>query len=155
MNENVENGVPCADSEINTMLTMEELIAENKELQAQADLHIQQYVKLKDQLNCERETWNKRRRELTREVEAIRSRLDIADRSCEKMRIDKSHERAARIASVPKLVVASLVATGCLAIPYTLQTAGVLDPRISYGIQSALMMVISWCYAMIWDRTRK
>ena len=67
----------------------------------------------------------------------------------------RATEKSKRQASVLKFVIASAVAFALLLVPCLLQRWDILDPQISYAIECALMMVIAWCYALIWDRTKK
>ena len=57
--------------------------------------------------------------------------------------------------SLPKFVVISAVALGMFLVPYALLDLGVIGERLAFGIEAPLMMVIAWCYATIWERTRR
>ncbi len=70
----------------------------------------------------------------------------------------KEMERAAeekRRRSLVKFVIVALSALVLLAVPCTLQKLCIIGPQLSYGIECGLFMVVSWCYALIWERTRK
>ena len=86
--------------------------------------------------------------DLTYEVESLKARLG-ASKELRAVEKDKRHR------SIPKFVFTSLGALALLAIPYALHMAGQIDYRLAFGIEAPLMMVIAWCYALIWDRSRK
>lgn len=64
-------------------------------------------------------------------------------------------EKRKRQASVLKFVIISAIAVVLLLVPCALQRWNIIGPQLSYAIECGLMMVIAWCYALIWDRSRK
>lgn len=131
------------------------LMDENIDLARQNELLVKQHTGLEDRFNLEKARWKQYKADMLTENEALRQRNIALEQAEEKRRIGIAQERSRRIATVPKLVIIAAGALAALAIPYTLQVAGVIGPQLSYGIQCGLMMAISWCYALIWDRTRK
>lgn len=63
--------------------------------------------------------------------------------------------RQKRQHSCVRLVVIALLSLVLLVVPCTLQKLCIIGPQLAYALQCSLLMVISWCYALIWDRTRK
>lgn len=86
--------------------------------------------------------------ELTCDNDLLRAKLNT------EREIRALHQRK-RQASVSKLVIASAVAVVLLLVPCALQRWGIIGPQLGYAIECSLMMVIAWCYALIWDRSKK
>lgn len=135
--------------------TMEDLLAECQDLQKQLVLSHEQYISMKDRYDSEKYQWRKYRREAMTENDNLRDQILHLHQALEKCKIAEAQEHKKKVATVPKLVFIAFGALVGAAIPYALQAAGVIGPQLSYGIQCGLMMAISWCYALIWDRTRK
>lgn len=136
-------------------LTKEELLAECKDMQKQIDLHRQQYIKLEDRYNSEREQWRKYRRDLMAENDTLRDQVLLLDNKLKMLDVVKAKERSRLVATVPKLVIIAGVALVLCVVPNLLQRFGVIGPQTSYALQCGLMMTISWCYSLIFDRTKK
>ena len=64
-------------------------------------------------------------------------------------------EKSKRHGSVPKFVIVAAVALVILMTSFALQKLSAIGPSVGYGIQCGAAMVIAWCYAIIWDRSRK
>jgi len=82
------------------------------------------------------------------------------DNECLRAKLDAEKELRAlyqlkRQASVSKLVIVSAVAVVLLTVPCALQKLSIIGPQLSYAIECGLFMVTSWCYALIWDRSKK
>lgn len=136
-------------------MTKEDLYADNVDLQKQVDLHRQQYIKLEDRYNSEREQWRKYRREMMSENDTLRDQVLLLDNKLKMLDAVKAKERSRLVATVPKLVIIAGVALVLCVVPNLLQRFGVIGPQTSYALQCGLMMTISWCYSLIFDRTKK
>ena len=141
--------------EKDSRLAYEELMAENAELAHQNELLMKQYIGLEDRFNQEKTKWWQYKADVLGENEEIRTHALRQERQIEKLKAAGEQERSRRIATVPKLVVTSAVALALVMVPCMLQKLSIIGPQLSYGIECGLMMVVSWCYALIWDRTRK
>lgn len=135
--------------------TIEELLADNEDMKKQLKLSHEQYISMKDRYDSDKEQWRKYRRDAMTENDNLRDQILHLHQALEKCNIAAAMEHKKKVATVPKLVFVAFGALVGVAIPYALQAAGVIGPQLSYGIQCGLMMAISWCYALIWDRTRK
>ena len=129
----------------------DDLMVELEDLQKQNDLLVRQYTDSVDSYNEE----VKAKRELLHtkfilEGEVFRLSAELAA-SKELRKV----ERRKRLAAVPKFVIAGAVALVALVVPYTLQQMSVIGPQFGFAIEAVLLMVIAWCYALIWDRSRK
>lgn len=144
-NEAMENGG----------MTREELIADNTDLQKQLELLREQHIKLKDRYSDEKEQWRKYRRDLMAENDTLRDNVLLLDNKLKMLDSVKANERSRLVATVPKLVIISAAALALCGVPWLLQKLSVIGPQLSYTLQLGLMMVISWCYALIFDRTKK
>lgn len=75
-----------------------------------------------------------------------------------KNNLAKAAQKAAeekRQKSLIKFVVIAASSITLLAVPCTLQRLCIIGPQLSYALQCGLFMVTSWCYGIIWDRSRK
>lgn len=144
-NEAMENGG----------MTREELIADNTDLQKQLELLREQHIKLKDRYSDEKEQWRKYRRDLMAENDKLRDNVLLLDNKLKMLDSVKANERSRLVATVPKLVIISAAALALCGVPWLLQKLSVIGPQLSYTLQLGLMMVISWFYALIFDRTKK
>ena len=136
-------------------MTKEELYAENIDLQKQIELHRQQLIKLEDRYNSEKDQWRQYRRDMLAENDTLRDQVLLLNHAVEKEKITGAKERSHRVATVPRLVVIAAVALALCAIPFALQKLCIIGPQLAFSIDAGLLMAISWCYALIWDRTRK
>ena len=146
-----ENATIVDDTET---IIEEEIDTEKQEMQNQIDILIQKALKADDQYREERRAHERDRKifdaarlELHQTIEALHT--DLA----------KAHERERkatqrRHGSIPRLVLISLVSLVTLAIPYFLQNLSVIGPQLSFTIQCGLFMAISWCMALIWERSK-
>lgn len=141
--------------EKDSKLSYEELMADNEELAHQNDLLMKQYIGLEDRFNQEKAKWRQYKADVLGENEEIRTHALRQERQIEKLRAAGEQERNHRVATVPMLVVISAAAMALVMVSCMLQKLCVIGPQLSYGIECGLMMVVSWCYALIWDRTRK
>ena len=137
---------------------IEALQAKNAELELEVgDLHeqmkrfISENVKLDDRYNEERERRREAQRlsaDLEEELQYLSTQLQVAN---ELIAVEKSK----RHGSVPKFVIVAAIALVALMASFTLQKLCIIGPSVSFGIQCSMAMVIAWCYAIIWDRSRK
>ena len=131
------------------------LAQENEHLRREADRLMKDCIRFEDRFGEEHQ---KRMRERGRADKTI-SEL-TCDNECLRAKLDAEKELRAlhqckRQASVSKLVIASAVAVVLLTVPCALQKLSIIGPQLSYAIECSLMMVIAWCYALIWDRSKK
>ena len=136
-------------------MTREELIADNADLQKQVELQRQQYIKLEDCFSKKRDEWKKYRMEMMNENDTLRDQVLLLDNKLKMLDVLKAKERSRLVATVPKLVIIAAACLGLCCIPWTLQKLSIIGPQFGYALQTVFMMAISWCYALIWDRTRK
>lgn len=132
-----------------------ELMHENEALRRESERLMKDCIRFEDRYGEEHQ---KRMRERGRADKTI-SEL-TCDNECLRAKLDSDRELRAlyqmkRQGSIPKFVIASAVALVLLAVPCTLQKLSIIGPQLCYAIECSLMMVIAWCYALIWDRSKK
>lgn len=135
--------------------TVEDLQAECKSIHEQNELLQKQYINLQDRYSSEKDSWKKYRRDMLAENEALREHCMNLEHRADKLQHAAEQERSRRVATAPKLVIISAAALALCGVPWLLQKLSVIGPQLAYTLQLGLMMAISWCYALIWDRTRK
>lgn len=121
------------------------------DLQKQNELLVAESADVENRYNEERKQRVEARNaaiELEKRANCFASKLRLADDQ-------RAYEQGKRLASIPKLVIAGAVALVLLIVPYTLQQMTVIGPQLAFTIEAVLLMVIAWCYALIWDRSRK
>ena len=155
MNEEKKSETVCEAVKNEPSQTVEELMEENDHLLEECRDLLRRCSKLDDRFNEEhrkrieeRKTMQEACDSLSQDVEHWRTKARTAAelRNVEKLR---------KANSAPRLVIISFISLIFCCIPYLLQKACVIGPQLAYGIQTGLMMAIAWCYALIWDRTRK
>ena len=130
--------------------TKEDIIAEIEDVQKQMELLVKENVRLDDQCAKEREK-RVRAEKLLTGLEEQHSYLKAQLAAAKELR---AVEKRKRHDTIPKFVIVAAVALVSLVIPYSLQHMAVIGPQTAYTIECVLMMVIAWCYAIIWDRSR-
>ena len=130
--------------------TKEDLLAEIEDFQKQMELLVKENVQLDDLYNAERKK-RVRAEKLLTGLEEQHTYLKAQLQAAKEL---KAVEKRKRHGTIPKFVVTSAVALIALMIPYSLQKLGCIDPQTGFGIECVLMMVIAFCYGIIWDRSR-
>lgn len=128
---------------------------DNEDLRKQTELFVSQLAEADDRLAAQREKFNDYRADASQAADAMMRRIKELEAAAEKRKVAKHQERAARVASASKLVVIAASLLIPTAAANLLQRFGIVDPQIGFALQASCMMGISWCYALIWDRTRK
>lgn len=141
---------------------IERLNAENAKLELEnGDLRAAMKHSDSIALDYERRLSVEHKKRMHERNESVKTIEDLTcDNECLRAQVDavkelRALEQSNRHRSIPKFVLASLIAMGLIAVPYTLAMTGDIDLRLAFGIEAPLMMAISWCYALIWDRSRK
>jgi FtsZ-binding cell division protein ZapB len=137
---------------------IEELKAKNKalhddclDLQKQNDLLVKKSIDSEDRYNEERKL----------RVDARNAEIAMEERATHlatKIQAEKEKrvlEQAKRHASITKFVIVAAVALVVLLASFMLQKITAIGPSVGYTIQCGMSMIIAWCYALIWDRSRK
>ena len=143
----VENAkkIDPKDLEINDLKwEIEDLIRQNS-------LMIHQYVDMENRYNDERQARrdaSHAKRMLEEEVKKLTTQVQAAKEL-------RAVEKRKRHGSIPKFVIVAAVALVVLMASFMLQKLCAIGPSVGYGIQCGMAMVIAWCYAIIWDRSRK
>ena len=143
----VENAkkIDPKDLEINDLKwEIEDLIRQNS-------LMIHQYVDMENRYNDERQARrdaSHAKRMLEEEVKKLTTQVQAAKEL-------RAVEQSKRHASIPKFVIVAALALVVLMASFTLQKLSIIGPSVGFGIQCGMAMVIAWCYAIIWDRSRK
>lgn len=96
----------------------------------------------------ERDEASKAKAELECKIKFFTDSIDVTKKQI-------AYEKKQRHASIPKFVIVAAASMVVMMAAFMLQKADVLDPSVGFGIQTATAMVIAWCYATIWDRSRK
>lgn len=124
---------------------------ENGDLQKQIELLVAENVRVEDLYAEERKV----RRDashakflLEGEVKKLATQLQAAKEL-------RAVERSNRHGSIPKFVIVAAIALVVMMASFMLQKLCAIGPSVGYGIQCGMSMVIAWCYAIIWDRSRK
>ena len=138
--------------------TIDELKAKNEALYEDCcDLQKQNEILVAESLEVE----NRYSDERKLRVEAVNARNALEDRikflytgiAVTKKQI--AFEKKKRHASIPKFVIVSAIALVVLLASFMLQKLSAIGPSVGYTIQCGMSMIIAWCYAIIWDRSRK
>ena len=135
-----------------------DLMEENLRLSTEVDdickqnqLLVEQITKMEDRYNEEhkmRVEAKKAAIELEEKVVRLTAQLE-ASKELRKVEQGKRH------GSIPKFVIVAAVALVVLMASFALQKVCAIGPSVGFGIQCGASMVISWCYAIIFDRSRK
>lgn len=121
------------------------------DLEKQTEMFQKEFIRMEDRYNEER----KQRVEAQRvkvglEEEVLHRSIQL--QVAEEMR---AAEKRKRHGSIPKFVIVAAIALVVLMASFMLQKLCAIGPSVGYGIQCGMAMVIAWCYAIIWDRSRK
>lgn len=136
-------------------LTMEELLADNEDLQKQNHLLVQQITRLEKRYADEKEKWRQYKADVLEENDVLRRNVQKQERMLNHLFTSRNKETAHKIVSIPKFVFAALAAMAVMAVALALQKACVIGPSVGYGVQCSMAMIIAWCYAIIVERSRK
>ena len=126
------------------------LVLENGDLQKQVKLLVEQNIKADDKYNEERA----KRRDVQSVIADQTARIDYLTVRLREAERVKGTEKEKRHVSIPKFVIVASIALVVLMASFMLQKLSILGPSLGYGIQCSMAMVIAWCYAIIWDRSR-
>ena len=127
------------------------LSTEVEELKAQALLFKDQAIASEDKYSKERD----HRRAVQRENEELKDRVFRLSAQLEAAKSMRDAEQRKRHGSIPKFIIVAAVALLVLMTSFSLQKLSLIGPAVGYGIQCGAAMVIAWCYAIIFDRSRK
>ena len=120
------------------------------DLEKQVEVFQKEVIRMEDRYDEERKN-RVRAEKVSIELEEQVNRLTAQVEAAKWLR---TVEKRKRHASIPKFVVTSAVALIALMIPYSLLKLGCIDPQTGFGVECVLMMVIAFCYGIIWDRSR-
>lgn len=141
---------------------VDELQAENAKLELElGDLRedlkrlISANAQLEDRFSAEHKKRMLERNKAQKSIDDLMVNNERINTQIEAAKELRSLERSKRLASIPKFVIVSAVALALLIVPSELQRLSIIGPQLGYAIESGLMMVIAWCYAIIFDRSRK
>ena len=124
---------------------------DNQDLRVQCDLFKDQVIRAEEQYQKERD----HRREVQRENEELKDRVFRLSAQLEATKSMRDAEQRKRHGSIPKFVIVAAVALLVLMASFSLQKLSLIGPAVGFGIQCGSAMVIAWCYAIIFDRSRK
>lgn len=131
-----------------------ELLAEIEGLRDHNERLMKDYISLEDRFNKEHKERMMERSNAGKLHTYLGKRIVYFSTQLETEQARRKVEMTKRRNSIPKFVIVSAVAMVLLTVPFTLQSLAVIGPQLGFGIEAALMMVISFCYAIIWDRSR-
>ncbi len=131
------------------------LVLENGNLRDETDRHIRECIRFEDRYAEEHQKRMRERGDFALINARLIDRVNRLDTQLKAAKELRTVEKSKRNGSVPKLLIASAVALLLIAVPCTLQKLSIIGPQLSYAIECGLMMVIAWCYALIWDRSKK
>ena len=152
---NKEQLTESVNEAVRPTITVEDILAEVSDLERQNELLIKQHIGLENRYNQEKARWRQYKADMLAENEALRNRNIMLETLEEKRCKAADQERERRVETVPKLVIIAAACLGLCCIPWALQKLSIIGPQLGYALQTGFMMAISWCYALIWDRTRK
>ena len=132
-------------------LLIADLNWEIEDLQKQCELFREQVLSAEHKYDKERLY----RREVQRDNEDLKARLRCIAVQLEAAKALRETRRQKRLASIPKFVIIAAAALVALIVAMELQKLNIIWPTLGFGIQCLMAMVIAWCYAIIWDRSRK
>lgn len=121
------------------------------ELIKQNQLYVEQNLKAEER--CKKE--HDMRREVQSINEELKSRVQYLATRLEAAQGIRAVEKSKRHGSIPKFVIVAAIALVVMMASFMLQKLCAIGPSVGYGIQCGMSMVIAWCYAIIWDRSRK
>ena len=132
-----------------------ELLSENDALRKENDRLMKDFIRMEDRYGEEHQKRMRERNDASLITAYMSKRVKFLDTQLKAAKELRATEKSKRQASVIKFIIASAVALVLLAVPCTLQKLGIIGPQLCYAIECSLMMVIAWCYALIWDRSKK
>lgn len=128
-----------------------ELELENGDLREQVEIYQKEAIRADDRYSDEHKKWKEA---IHGKIAAENARFIMSTR-LEAAKAMQAAERKKRHASIPKFVIASAVALVLFIAAMELQKLNIIWPTLGFGVQCLMAMVIAWCYAIIWDRSRK
>ena len=128
-----------------------ELELENGDLREQVDIYQKEAIRADDRYSAEHKKW----KDAIYEKFAAENDRFIMATQLEAEKALNATQRKKRHASIPKFVIASAVALVLFIAAMELQKLNIIWPSLGFGVQCLMAMVIAWCYAIIWDRSRK
>lgn len=128
-----------------------ELELENGDLREQVEIYQKEAIRTEDRYLEEHHKW----RDAVHGKIAAENALFCLSTQLDAAKTMQAVERKKRHASIPKFVIVAAIALAVLMASFVLQKLSVIGPSVSFGIQCSMAMVIAWCYAIIWDRSRK
>lgn len=132
-----------------------ELLHENDALRRENERMMKDCIRFEDRYGEEHQKRMRERNDASLINTYLGKRVKYLDTQLKAAKELRAAEKTKRQASVIKFIIASAVALGLLAVPCTLQKLSIIGPQLGYAIECSLMMVIAWCYALIWDRSKK
>ena len=136
-------------------IRIEELEAQVADLQEEAKRMISLHIEMEDRYGKEYRARMHERNAFDGKIAEAKAHTDFLLTQLQVEKNLRKCDQERRRRSLPKFVLISLMAMGLILIPYGLLQGGIICERLAFLIEAPLMMVVSWCYAMIWDRTRK
>ena len=135
--------------------TVEGLQEECAELQKQNLLLVEQYKSLDERFMKEKARWQKYKSDLLEDNDALQRRNKLLDQMLSKTLANANKEKALKLVSIPKFVIVAAAALVAFIVTMELQKLNIVWPSLAFGIQCLSAMVISWCYAIIVERSKK
>ena len=132
-----------------------ELSKENIELHEEFKRLVSSNVQMEDRYNAEHKARMRERDEASKKQAVLEERINYLTTSVEACREQRAVEKSKRHGSIPKFVIVAAVSMVVMMTAFMLQKLSAIGPSVGFGIQTGTAMVIAWCYAIIWDRSRK
>lgn len=95
------------------------------------------------------------RNEHQKNVDGLKGYVKKLEEELEKRRFTECKAAKEKANSIPRLVVISVLCLVVLAVPYVLESLGIMATRYAFMAEAPLMMAIAWCYALIWERAKE
>ncbi len=125
------------------------------ELQREVDRLTDANAQLENALENERRHRLMERKASETYKDILRGRISHLRESLHQERTEKKAERQRQLAAIPKFIIAGAAALILAIIPYALEKLNIIDTHLAYAIQCGLYMVIAWCEAAVWERSRR
>ena len=138
--------------------TIDELKAKNAALYEDCcDLQKQNELLVKESIEAENNYGDERKRRVKAEKVVIDMQNEIKRLAVqiEAAKTMRAVEKRKRHGSIPKFIIVSAISLVVLLASFMLQKLSAIGPSVGYTIQCGMSMIIAWCYAIIWDRSRK
>ena len=127
------------------------MLFEVEDLCRQNKLLVEQIAKTEDHYNEE----HKMRVEAKKAAIELEEKVIHLTAQLEASKELRKVEQSKRNGSIPKFVIVAAIALVVLMGSFLLQKLSAIGPSVGYGIQCGMAMVIAWCYAIIFDRSKK